>query len=147
MMDYFILVASSEFASLLSLKDHQFALIQELEHKEAREKVSQLVSDRPGRTFAIASSERHSLNEGQDIQKHEREKFAKELGRLCKKQHEDHPEKSLVIVASPKFLGDLRHTFEHIPGLSVAREFPKEIPPTWPMQRKFEYIEGLLELD
>ncbi len=146
-MKTLILMANSEWALLGHLEDHKFEVIEEREHPESKEKVEQLVSDRPGRTFSRVSDVRHSLNEGQDVHDAEREKFAREVVKLCLKAHQLQPFQELWIVTGPKFLGELRPLFHNIPRLPFSiLEIHKELSPHESVETKMgkiqEWIHG-----
>lgn len=123
-----LLIANSEWALLVQMKGSHFQLLEKREHPQSKEKVENLVSDRPGRTFSRFSNVRHALNEGSDVIHSEREKFARELAHLCKERHRLHPFDELWVVAGPKFLGELRPLLQPVsqPAYSV-QEIPKEI--------------------
>src|SRR5579872_6330011 len=116
-MDALILIANSEWATLINLEDNRFEVIEEHEHPQSKEKVEHLVSDRPGRTLSKVSAARYSLNEGQDVLDAERQKFAREMVKLCQKRYQLHPFHELWIVTGPKFLGQLRPLFHSICAL------------------------------
>jgi protein required for attachment to host cells len=142
-----ILVANSECASLIHLEDKHFEVVAEREHPQSKEKVEHLLSDRPGRTFSRVSATRHALNEGQDVIDMERQKFARELVKLCQERYSLLPFHELWIVTGPKFLGELRSLFHSIPSLPFSiREVHKELSPHEPLEGKMgkihEWIHG-----
>lgn len=142
-----VLIASSEWAVFVHLEGKKFEAIREFEHPQSREKVAQLVSDRPGTTFSSFSSARSSLNEGQTVFETERQKFAHELVQFCKEQQQKHPFQELWVVAGPKFLGELRPLLQKTPSLHCPmREIHKEVPSHEPlsdkMHRVLEWAQG-----
>lgn len=142
-----ILAANSEEAHFLKMEGRKLYLLQTFEHKEAREKVSEIVTDRAGRSFSSVAPMRHAVNEGQDVQRHEREKFASELFRQSKKFLNEDLFDRLVVIAPPQFLGELRSAFRKDSSLthSIVKEIPKEVSPDWSMQKKMSYISSCLE--
>ena len=146
-MKTLVLIANSEWASLIDLEDHHFELVEEHEHPQSKEKVGHLVSDRPGRTFSRTSAVRHALNEGQKVLDVERQKFAREVVKACTKRYRLCPFRELWIVTGPKFLGELRPLFKDISACPYSiREIPKEISPQEPLEMKMgkihEWIQG-----
>lgn len=142
-----VLVTNSEEAYFLEAEGKKLRFLKTLEHKEAREKVSAIVTDRPGRSFSRVAPMRHAVNEGQDIQRHEREKFALQLFAQSKKHFDAREFQRLIVIAPPQFLGALRAAFSKHALLtrSIVREIPKEVSPDWPMEKKMSYISSCLE--
>lgn len=127
-MKRLVLIANGKWAEFVHLEDGYFELVEKREHPQSKEKVFQLVSDRPGRTLNRVSAERHSLNEGQDVLEAERQKFARELTQFCKERYLAHPFQELWIVTGPKFLGELRTFLQHHAPLPYRlREIRKEL--------------------
>ncbi len=141
-------MANSEWAQLVHFENHHFEVIEEREHPQSKEKVEHLVSDRPGRTFSSVSPVRHSLNEGETVLRTEREKFARELVKVCQERHKLHPFDELWIVAGPKFLGELRFFFRNISAVPYSiREIHKEIIQRESLQEKMEKIQSWVHGD
>lgn len=146
-MDTLILIANSELALWVSLEKSHFQVIQQQEHPQSKEKVGHLVSDRPGRTFSRTSKVRHALNEGQNVLKLERRKFARKLVRTCGQMHTQHHFQQLWVVSGPQFLGELRPLFGNIPSLPFSiREIQREVPPHESIEEKmgkiYEWVAG-----
>jgi len=147
MKQIWILVANSEFAQIFRLKNAEITLLHQLEHKESKERVSQLVSDQAGRGQSRGwRQHKYSLNEGEKIIRHEREKFVLELFHLCKKNFDEHQFQKLIIFSSPKVLGDIRHIFNPLLTHCPSIEIDKELSPHWTLNEKIEYMSRYLEI-
>jgi protein required for attachment to host cells len=140
-MKTLVLITNSECASLIELEEGYFSVVEEREHLQSKEKVEHLVSDRSGRRFGKGSAHHHCLNQGQDVLDPERQKFAREVVKLCQKRHQLCPFHELWIVTGPKFLGELRPLFSHIPALPYSiREIHKELSPHESLEGKMGKI-------
>lgn len=144
-----ILVANNGYADLFELKGKEIRLIGRQDHPEGRMKIHDLVSDRPGRTFAIASTERHHLGEEEDrVRRHNREIFIHELMHLLSKAKSDLLFDQLVVVAPPEFLGDMRKVFKKHPILETCmkQEIPKDLPSYLSMDEKVNMLTRYLQI-
>lgn len=110
----FVLVADGSRARLFAKTDDtsKFALIEAFDHPESRLKNSELMADKPGRTFASGpTNHARSAKEYRTNPKRvEAEKFAREIRHRLATHLDGHAFDDLVIAAPPKFLGLLRST-------------------------------------
>jgi protein required for attachment to host cells len=112
----FVLVADASRARLysyLSYSNHarsKFVLLEEFEHPEGRAKTSDIMADKPGRTFSSGpmSAARSAKEYRTDPKRVEAEKFARELSRHLASLFDAHAFDALIVAAPPKFLGLLR---------------------------------------
>jgi protein required for attachment to host cells len=122
--DVWILVADGARARLLRRAEgaRQLAVIWEDESADAREKASDLTSDRPGRAFESGASERRSaMAPRTDPKRHAKDMFA---ARLAARLERELPAAArLVLVAAPATLGELRTRL----GPDVLRRVVEEI--------------------
>jgi protein required for attachment to host cells len=144
-MPALILIANSECGLFIDFDGHNFKVIEEREHPQSKEKVEHLVSDRPGRTFSRMSTVRHSLGEGQDVLRPERQKFARELVKFVQERHHKHPFPELWIVTGPKFLGELRTLFHRASHPYSIVEIHKELCPKGTLSENMEKILSWIE--
>lgn len=90
---------------------------------------SQLVSDRPGRSFDIAGEGRHAMEPSTDPKEYEAIRFAKDLARDLDVARARNAFDKLVLVAAPEFLGLLRHELTPPAAKLVEREIDKNLLP------------------
>jgi protein required for attachment to host cells len=111
----FVLVADGSRARLFSQTEgaSKFVIVDVFEHPESRAKNLDLMSDKPGRTFASSPTNygRSAKEPRTNPKRVEAEKFAREIGHRLATHLDAHAFDDLVIAAPPKFLGLLRRTF------------------------------------
>lgn len=83
-------------------------LLHDIPHPEGRLKNKDIGSDKPGRSFDSRGQGRHSLSSEQEPTAHLAEQFAKQLSSLLEEGRNQQRYKKLVLVAEPRFLGNLR---------------------------------------
>ncbi|WP_019626291.1 host attachment protein [Thioalkalivibrio sp. ALJT] len=99
-----------------------------LSHSESRAHNQDLVSDRPGRSWASASGDaRHAMQESTDPAANERNRFARQVAEHLKSACHAGSFKHLVIVAAPTFLGALRDALDPTVAQSVTAEVAKNV--------------------
>jgi len=123
-----ILVANSSKATLISA-DSPTAPLKELEtfdNPHAREKISDLISDRQGRSFDSQGEGRHAMEVQIDPKEQEQIRFAKLISERLDEGRVANAFERLVVVAAPAFLGQLRSHFgTHLSAL-VSLEVDKD---------------------
>ena len=142
-----ILVATSSYAEVFERLGDKLRLIEKRDHPEGRKKVHELITDKPGRTFAIASTERHSLGEeNEQVKRHYRNMFIHDLLRFCLTAKNGGSFDTLNIIAPPDFLGELRKVFHKEAPLHAAidQEIAKDLPAYLSLQAKVDMILGLI---
>lgn len=104
-----ILVADAARARLFSYnrQDQELTEVHDLSHTQSRLRERDLNSDRPGRVAGGGGS-RHGIEPAQSGVRHEAEIFARELATLLENERREGRFDRLVLMASPKFLGELR---------------------------------------
>lgn len=83
-------------------------LLQDIPHPEGRLKNKEIGADKPGRSFDSLGVGRHALGKEQDPAAHIAEQFAKHLSTLLDDGRHQQRYTKLVLVAEPRFLGNLR---------------------------------------
>ncbi|HEU5337771.1 MAG TPA: host attachment protein [Sulfuricaulis sp.] len=83
-------------------------LLHDIPHPEGRLKNKDIGSDKPGRSFDSRGQGRHSLSSEQEPTAHLAEQFAKQLSSLLEDGRNQQRYRKLVLVAEPRFLGNLR---------------------------------------
>jgi protein required for attachment to host cells len=126
---YRILVAD-EFRAVFYDREKKFSPLREtgiLQNDAAREKNSDLMSDRGGRSFDSHGDGRHTMtNEKTDPKSQSAIVFAKEVAERLSADHGKGVYDSLVVVAAPRFLGVLRPALATA-GVDAVREIDKAV--------------------
>ncbi|MEW5944418.1 MAG: host attachment protein [Pseudomonadota bacterium] len=103
-------------------------LLKELAHPESREKVSALVSDRPGHNQG-AGNGHGSFISATDPKQHEADRFAHELARELEQGRAANRYDRLILVASSPFIGKLNHRLDNrVRGMvsnSIEKDYTK----------------------
>lgn len=115
--DTWLIVANSSLARIFKVEKKQALVeVEVLEHPESRLKVSDLVSDRPGRDFESFGAARHALEPTTNPKQQEFANFAKDIALYLDKARLEGQFNRLYVAASPSFLGLLR---QHIPNSTL----------------------------
>lgn len=127
-----ILVADDSGARLFKTlgRSPQLTLIQEFDHPEAHQRNRDFDTDRPGRSFDSIGRGRHAMSAEVNPKQREEERFAHELGRYLKEGHDHQTFSELVLVASPRLLGDLRQILPDNVKKCIIEEIDKDYPKT-----------------
>lgn len=124
----YILVADSAHARLLErdVPGHKMKLVREAVNPFGRGKVSDRMSDAAGRTFdSNGLGARHAIEPSTDPKEVEREKYARYLATMLAGTERSYD--SLVLVAPPRFLGELREALPASVRGKVVGEVQKEL--------------------
>jgi protein required for attachment to host cells len=105
--------------------ERELVSVAEPMHAEPREKYES-GRDRLGRVFESASSAHHMSEPHITIEDEIRQHFAKSIATYLNKARAENAYNRLVLVAPPKFLGDLRDNLNKTVTLSVIAELPKD---------------------
>jgi protein required for attachment to host cells len=129
MASRWIVVANSGAADIYSADSANARpeLWRHLEHAGSRSKGSDLVSDRPGRSFDSAGQGRHAMETRHTPKEVESENFARELGELLEHGRVKSLYEELILVAPPDFLGQLRKASSDGVHAVVVAELAKNL--------------------
>jgi protein required for attachment to host cells len=83
-------------------------LLRDIPHPEGRQRDKELGADKPGRSFDSHGQGRHALGKEQSPAEHVSEQFARQLSALLEEGRTGQRYARLVLVAEPRFLGNLR---------------------------------------
>ncbi len=86
-----------------------------------------LASDRPGRSFDSGGEGRHAMEPPTDPKRHAKWSFAHDIAQLLEAERKNNAFESLVVVAPPEVLGDLRSEFGVELRRMVATEINKDL--------------------
>lgn len=83
-------------------------LLHDIPHPAGRLKNKDIGADKPGRSFDSHGQARHALGSEQEPKEHVAEQFAKQLSSILDDGRNRRCYGKLVLVAEPRFLGNLR---------------------------------------
>ena len=103
----------------------------------------EIASDRPGRTFDSGGQGRHAMEPPTDPARYAQQEFARDIVRLLDEKRQQFDR--LVVVAPPRFLGDLRALMppqlREAVGAEVAKDLTK-LPPHELQERLRDVLEA-----
>lgn len=141
---YWVIVAD-EYRATIYAREKKYSPMQEvdsLQNDTAREKDSDLESDRSGRSFDSSGKGRHAMGgeeSGAKVQSYL--VFAKEIAEKISSAKQRGKFDRLVVVAAPRFLGVLRPVLASA-GVDADREIDKEVT-----GREPAFIQELIDAD
>jgi protein required for attachment to host cells len=152
-----ILVADASRATLFREPEHakHYALIGTYDHEASRAHVRDLVSDAFGRKPGGMSAAVHvgSITNAvhgrpgaaptTDAKQVESDKFARELCDVLSQGLDQHAYDGLVLVAPPRFLGQLRSTMSHEVAKHVEASIDKDLSKLTPREAELRMREAL----
>jgi len=129
MSNMWILVAHRSGARLFENKGPGMALelIQDIPHPEGRLKNQELGSDKHGRAFDRQGQGRHAYEKEHSPSAHLAEQFAKHLSKLLDQGRIEHRYSKLVLVAEPRFLGNLRAALTPQTAVLISAALDKDL--------------------
>lgn len=105
-----------------------FELVSEETHEEGRAKPGELVSDRPGRSLdSTHAGGRHAMEPDTDLRRAELQRFVRRLAAMLDTAAGAGRFDELVLVAPPRFLGELRAALPERAAGRVRREIDKDL--------------------
>ena len=141
---YWVVVAD-EYRATIYAREKKYSPMLEvhsLQNDTAREKDSDLVSDRSGRSFDSKGKGRHAMGGGEPGTKAQSYLvFAKEIAERIGSAKQRGKFDRLVVVAAPRFLGILRPALVSA-GIDPDREIDKELT-----GRDAAFIQDLIDAD
>lgn len=146
-MTLWVLVANSSMAEIYAVKTNgTIQVVHHLSFPDGRKKGNELYSDRPGRGFESMGLGRHGYSSEVDAHVHEQEIFAHQLSELLNKAKSENEFDKLVLIAPPKFLGELRSSLTEQIKKCISKEINKEVPATFSDGERLEHVCKLLEI-
>ncbi len=123
-----VLVAN-ESTGTLYLREHRRAPLVEyatLDNETARERLRELTSDKPGRSFDSHGHGRHAMADQQDAKEHAALRFAGEIVQTLESGRARGDVGDYVLIAAPRFLGLLRKAITRTalggPALALSKD-------------------------
>jgi protein required for attachment to host cells len=140
-----VVVADGARARVFRLAENGQDLDPAWEHQLAgsRLRSREIASDRPGRTFDRAGEGRHAKEPPTDPARYEQEQFAHEVAERLEEDRKKNAFSELIIVASPRFLGDLRQSMTDHLDRCVRAEINKDLSKMKPTEI-LEHLEGVV---
>ena len=102
-------------------------LIQTIDHPQGRLKSGEINSDKPGRAFDGFGSGRHSMSKEHEPTEQVALQFAKQLSEILDKGRTGNRYTKLVLVAEPRFLGELRSALPPPAAALVSATVDKDL--------------------
>lgn len=123
-----ILVADSAHSRIFSTLDGRVIKeVADQSHPQSRQHESELVTDRPGRSFDSAGQGRHAMEPDQHPHEQEAETFAVELAHTLEQGRNQQRFQKLLLIAPPEFLGRLRRHLSKPTAQTVAGHIDKNL--------------------
>ena len=112
-MNNWVIVGDSARARFYETQNStsDFQEFQTLIHNESRMHEQELTSDRSGSAHDAAGMNRFNISSDQNAKQKESEIFAREIAGYLEKSRTENKFSQLVVVAAPKFLGQLRRVY------------------------------------
>lgn len=101
-------------------------LVETIPHPEGRLKSGEINADRPGRAFDTFSR-RHGLSQALEPTEQVALMFARHLGDMLEKARAQNRYARLVLVAEPRFLGELRAALDKSTAALVSATLDKDL--------------------
>ena len=145
MADIWLVTANSNQATIFTAASPIAPLVElvTLTNPDARAKNTDLVSDRPGRTFDSGGTGRHAMEVEVDAKEQAQIRFAKTVADQLERGRIDNAFARLVVVAAPAFLGLLRSNFEAPLASLVSLEIDKDYTTLKPDELRAQLPERL----
>jgi protein required for attachment to host cells len=123
-----VLVANASSAKIFHLENKKTLVeLNTFSHPESRLHEQDLTSSAPGRDFTSMGSRRHAMEPKTTQKDHEFELFAKSLSEHLDTARLNKDFSQLIVMASPNFLGILRHAFSPATKDLINKEINKDV--------------------
>jgi protein required for attachment to host cells len=129
MSNTWVVVADSSRARIFAV-DQPRGPLQELDilaHPEARLHEQELTTDLPGRAFDSGGEGRHAMGQGVSPKEQEALRFAKRTADYLEAARVEGRFDKLILVAAPRFLGQLRQQFSPPAAAAIVQEIAKNL--------------------
>lgn len=102
-------------------------LVEDIPHPEGRLKNGEINSDKPGRAFDKLGGGRHSMSKEHEPKEQVAMQFARHLGEKLHLGRSQNRFARLVLVADPRFLGELRGKLDAATAALVSATLDKDL--------------------
>jgi len=120
-------------------------LLQDIPHPEGRLKNKDIGADKPGRSFDSHGQGRHALGTEQEPTEHVAEQFAKQLSALLDDGRSRQRYANLILVAEPRFLGNLRAALNAHTAALITATLGKDLGAVEPHNMP-RHLDGIIRL-
>ena len=129
MSSTWLIVADSARARIFDFdeKARELEERQDLVHPESQIAPREIASDGPGSTYRATGPGRHGLDPHSSVKDVERRDFARALARRLDKAVDTNEVENLIVIAGPKFLGELRGCLDPTTRKAVTLEIEKNL--------------------
>jgi len=143
-----IISANRSFAKIYEAKGHgrEIKEIQHIENPDGRKKISEIVSDRPGRSFDSVGGGRHALGTQVDAREHELQGFLHKLAHILDEGLKSKAYSQLALVAPPHVLGALVVEISDNVRKVLIKEVGKDLPERISNEERIEMLCKYLDL-
>lgn len=141
-----ILVAHRSGARVYQTKGNSKALhlVKDIPHPEGNLKNRDIKSDRPGRAFDKVGGGRHSMSSAVEPKAQLEKVFAGQLSSMLDEARNQHLFDRLILVAEPRFLGELRGMLNRETAAMVTSTLDKDLMSLRDPEL-LEYLQDFLE--
>lgn len=102
-------------------------LLREIDHPEGRLKNREIDTDKPGRSYESHGGARHAYDKERESTTHVAEQFAKQISGILDEGRNRQAYGRLVLVAEPRFLGNLRSALSRETASMVSATIDKDL--------------------
>ncbi|MEK6771241.1 MAG: host attachment protein [Pseudomonadota bacterium] len=102
-------------------------LLREIDHPEGRLKNREIDTDKPGRSYESHGAARHAYDKERESTTHVAEQFAKQISGILDEGRNRQAYGRLVLVADPRFLGNLRSALSRETASLVLATIDKDL--------------------
>ena len=106
-------------------------------------KASEIMADRPGRSFSSVGHGRSAIEPSSDPVAVRERRFVENVAEELERKRQQHAFDQLIVVAAPTALGDLRPAFSKGLRDSIVAELPKDLTKL-PTAQLGQHFDGLL---
>jgi protein required for attachment to host cells len=119
--------------------------VQDLLFEEEPLKASEIMSDKPGRSFSSTGNGRSAMEYHSDPVQVRETRFVKSVAEALERKHQQSAFSRLIIAAAPTALGDLRGAMSDGLKDTVVAELPKDLTnlPTPQVEKHFKDLLAL----
>lgn len=102
-------------------------VVQKISHPEGRLRIQDITSDKPGRSTDSKGVHHSFGKELHDPKEHLAQQFAKQLAGILNEGRNHNRYTQLILVADPRFLGELRAALDHPTAALVTATLNKDL--------------------
>jgi protein required for attachment to host cells len=135
-----ILIADGATAKVFEHRPREgFTAVEDLMFAQAPLKASEIMADKPGRSFSSGSDGRSAMEYSSDPVAVRERRFVERVAEELERKHQEKAFDQLIIAAAPTALGDLRPVLSKGLKATIVAELPKDLTnlPTPQLEKHF----------